>query len=1060
MLKGKNIKKIIGALLGVTIMISSLIIPLQNVFASDEDGVEVKRGNYYDLPETVENYVSSGKTIEFDLNVMISNADVCKFGLYNGSKMVSSEFFLRDGEGGISVAVEPIGDGWYHYVISLATVPHSDSHASSSVTRLRARTNFPSGTKIRNISIGTDVRSLPEAFTDKYDTVTLADLGIAGTDFKTPVQSGSYSYKGTSDTYSVVVKFGWEANITSSIDWKLALDTYWNANCMIWFRDNAIYFCPGQGTFNGLHVRIDEPVLSGRHDVEFGRLRVVAGPNYGMDYVFLKIDGEVKVGKYTKHYQTPGGYDAYDGNKFPRAYTVHFVNDGVSKQGFSGFAKPDEYVKDIDYINIGDIVPGGVVKDTIHDNFLGYNYPVTLTSPTKSTVVRYVIKTGQFEDGSRDGSVMVVDIGGNCGFCRSYIPAGQKNQLMFGWEIDGCTSGTKSYTFESNSWYAVEQGRVRVASGVNAGKDYVYIKINDQIVSSFYGNPVSRPLGGQQIYIEATQNIEIVGYNELRAKYYVDDELYLDQHAQKGFNVKQPADPENNGYFFAGWYTAKNGGKLFDFKNTKLTADINLYARFTTETVKATFNPGNGGKTTVITAGKNCLIPEPTSPSSYKVGNIEYLFAGWKNETTGKIFNFETDTISADTTFTAQYKEKEFFVSYYANGKLVAKVPFILSNPTVSGKEPAVPEIANATGKWEAHATSGLTKNITVNAVYTVKVPSASSAVKLTEQTKIYLNTDMIHDYLSTETSKQTAFVKEYYSAAQRTYQDYQNTSFKWTDSGKNSSYTVYFADNEKFENAFIVTTDKKSLVNEVGIFVPGKTYYWFVCGNNTGKCSAVDSFSVVNTPIRYITAGNVINMRDLGGQVNANGDRVKYELIYRGAALDEFTSHLDDDARYVFDYLGMNSEIELRGGMEHTYSGWDENNSNVHYTQGAAYQEIFTMNSNQISQYKVMFEKLANKDNYPFYFHCSAGADRTGTLAFLLYGLLGVSYDDIRPEYELTTFSAIGLRAADSYQPNLTLDGTYQRMLEEYGEGSENLQVAVQNFLTKYVGIQASTLD
>ena len=120
----------------------------------------------------------------------------------------------------------------------------------------------------------------------------------------------------------------------------------------------------------------------------------------------------------------------------------------------------------------------------------------------------------------------------------------------------------------------------------------------------------------------------------------------------------------------------------------------------------------------------------------------------------------------------------------------------------------------------------------------------------------------------------------------------------------------------------------------------------------------------------------------------------------------------------------------------------------------------IFTMNSNQISQYKAMFEKLANKDNYPFYFHCSAGADRTGTLAFLLYGLLGVSYDDIRPEYELTTFSAIGLRAADSYQPNLTLDGTYQRMLEEYGEGSENLQVAVQNFLTNYIGISSSTLD
>jgi len=1060
MLKFKRFKMIMGLLLIAALVVSNIIAPIQSVRADlAEDGVTFKKGDYFNLPEKVENYLESGKTLEFDLNVLISDSDVCKLRFYDGSTQVATEFRLKDGVDGLSMVVEPLEDGWYRYIVSLATIPHSSSHVGKAVSRIRIATTFPTGTKIKNISIGEDMRSKPEAFTDKYDLVTLADLGIAGTDYKTAVSSGSYSYKGKSDTYSVIVKMGWEANVTSDIDWKLALDTYWNANCMVWFRDDAIYFCPGQGSFTDLRVKIDEQYTSGKHDIEFGRLRVTAGPNYGMDYVFLKIDGDVKAAKYTKHYQTAGGYDAYDGNKFPRTYTVHFVNEGVSKQGFSGFAEPDEYVSDIDYINIGDIAPGGVVKDTIHDGHLGYTYPVELSSETDSTVVKFVIKTGEFEEGSRDGSVMVVDIGGNCGFCRSYISAGQKENIMFGWEIEGCTNGTRKYTFESNSWYAVEQGRIRIDSGINKGKDYVYLKIDGEIVSYFYGNPESRPIGGKQVYVEATENIQIVGYNELRAKYYVDDELYLDDHAQKGFNVKQPADPKKDGHYFVGWYTEKTGGQLFDFKNTKLSSNINLYARFTTETVKATFKNANGGTVSNVTAGKNCLLTPPTAPT-YSSGGYQYTFIGWKNETTGKIFDFESDRLTEDTVFTAQYKEKEYYVSYFANGKLVKKVPFVLSNPTVSGKEPAVPEIPNATGKWEAHDVSGLTKNMTVNAVYIVNVPSASSAVKLTEHEKIYLNTDMIHNYLTTETSKQTAFVKEYYSAAQRTYQDYQNTSFKWTDSGQNSKYTVYFADNKDFEDAFIVTTTKTSLTNEVGIFVPGKTYYWFVCGNNTGKCSAVDSFTVVNAPIRYITAGNVINMRDLGGQVNADGDKVKYELIYRGAALDEYTSHLDDDARYVFEHLGMKSEIELRGGMEHDFTAWDENNSNVHYTQGAAYQEIFTMSSNQISQYKAMFEKLANKDNYPFYFHCSAGADRTGTLAFLLYGLLGVSYDDIRPEYELTTFSAIVLRAADSYQPNLTLDGTYQRMLDEYGDGSENLQVAVQNFLTSYVGINSSTLD
>lgn len=40
-----------------------------------------------------------------------------------------------------------------------------------------------------------------------------------------------------------------------------------------------------------------------------------------------------------------------------------------------------------------------------------------------------------------------------------------------------------------------------------------------------------------------------------------------------------------------------------------------------------------------------------------------------------------------------------------------------------------------------------------------------------------------------------------------------------------------------------------------------------------------------------------------------------------------------------------------------------------------------------------------------PVYFHCTAGADRTGTLACVLEGLLGMSQSNIDKDYELTTF-------------------------------------------------------
>ena len=45
-------------------------------------------------------------------------------------------------------------------------------------------------------------------------------------------------------------------------------------------------------------------------------------------------------------------------------------------------------------------------------------------------------------------------------------------------------------------------------------------------------------------------------------------------------------------------------------------------------------------------------------------------------------------------------------------------------------------------------------------------------------------------------------------------------------------------------------------------------------------------------------------------------------------------------------------------------------------------------------------------RENKPVYFHCAAGRDRTGTLAVLLEGALGVSESDMAKDYELTYFS------------------------------------------------------
>ncbi len=50
----------------------------------------------------------------------------------------------------------------------------------------------------------------------------------------------------------------------------------------------------------------------------------------------------------------------------------------------------------------------------------------------------------------------------------------------------------------------------------------------------------------------------------------------------------------------------------------------------------------------------------------------------------------------------------------------------------------------------------------------------------------------------------------------------------------------------------------------------------------------------------------------------------------------------------------------------------------------------------------------ICDKSNYPIYFHCISGADRTGSLAYVLLGALGVARHDIETDWESTFYPDI----------------------------------------------------
>ena len=92
-------------------------------------------------------------------------------------------------------------------------------------------------------------------------------------------------------------------------------------------------------------------------------------------------------------------------------------------------------------------------------------------------------------------------------------------------------------------------------------------------------------------------------------------------------------------------------------------------------------------------------------------------------------------------------------------------------------------------------------------------------------------------------------------------------------------------------------------------------------------------------------------------------------------------------------------------------------------------------------------------------YMHCQGGCDRTGTLSFLLLGLLGVSESDLAKEYELSSFSDIGFgrlrtttKAVDTYD--------YVGMVEALKAYSgDTITDKFYNFATTGCGISADTI-
>jgi protein-tyrosine phosphatase len=177
----------------------------------------------------------------------------------------------------------------------------------------------------------------------------------------------------------------------------------------------------------------------------------------------------------------------------------------------------------------------------------------------------------------------------------------------------------------------------------------------------------------------------------------------------------------------------------------------------------------------------------------------------------------------------------------------------------------------------------------------------------------------------------------------------------------------------------------------------------------------------------RHVALDGALNLRDIGGYLTGEGREVRRGCLYRSAELCSLTdADLD-----VLGRIGIGVVVDLRNqweraarpdrlpaGVELIERSSPSTSSAVGQTLEEAIaagdlpvndDEYFTgvyvdLLDRLVPEVRLILELALDAVERPVLFHCAAGKDRTGLVAAVLLGTLGVPDETIVEDYELTT--------------------------------------------------------
>lgn len=295
----------------------------------------------------------------------------------------------------------------------------------------------------------------------------------------------------------------------------------------------------------------------------------------------------------------------------------------------------------------------------------------------------------------------------------------------------------------------------------------------------------------------------------------------------------------------------------------------------------------------------------------------------------------------------------------------------------------------------------------------------------------------------------------------------------------KPQSYTIRWSDESTQETTVVLSesTWSRTFIVRAGIpyleitnLVPNAHYSFEAkAGDEILVSGEFDTYGHVR---QLYLKNEIRNCRDLGGWTTADGKTIKYRMIYRGGRLDK--GSLVQSAKEHFKAEGIKAQLDLRGTK---HGDVIENKADSPLTEiygmdefefcSPIIEEGYTslLKEGEKTRQVMQFIMDCVEADKPVYFHCSLGRDRTGTVAMLVLGILGVPEGDISQEYELTQFAPHGWATSTGEKTKMTrladYDGAANFIWDGYvdEEAGETFADGVEKYLLS-IGISQADID